>query len=126
MKIKDIIVEADGKISKRQQQGTVGLMKFKDPKNADRVYELNRVMMAVAVADGINPLIMRPDGESWVGRYDIAAPYTEEEQKMMIQAYEAIGSEFEDLNKGDLRSQELDSTHKTSPVAKPKKNKYGV
>lgn len=126
MKVKDIIVESDGVISKRQQQGSVGLMKFKDPKNADRVYELNRVMMAAAVADGINPFIIQPDGESWVGRYNLAAPYTEVEQKMMIQAYGAVGTEFEDLNHGDLRSQELDSTNTQSPVAKRKTNKYGI
>jgi hypothetical protein len=126
MKIKDIIVESEGKLSHRLQKSTVGLLKFKDPKNADRVYELNRVMMAAAAADGINPLIMNPDEESWIGRYNLAAPYTKEEQDMMIQAYDAIGTKYEDLNKGDLRSQELDSTNIKSPIAKPKKNKYGV
>jgi len=30
------------------------------------------------------------------------------------------------LTKGDMRSQELNTTNVVSPVAKPKRNKYGV
>ncbi len=45
---------------------------------------------------------------------------------MLKKAYQAVGAEYTDVNKGDMRSQELKSTHKTSPVAKKKKNKYGV
>ncbi len=132
MKIKDIIINEDkpshkvGKISQRYQQATVGLNKFRDKQFADRVYELNRVMMAVAGADGVNPLSPEIDAESWAGRNNIAAPYTEEEQAMLKQAFGAVGSHYEDLNDGDNRSQELKSTYKDSPVAKPKRNKYGV
>jgi hypothetical protein len=45
---------------------------------------------------------------------------------MLKQAYQAVGADYEDINKGDMRSQELESTHKASPVAARKKNKYGV
>jgi hypothetical protein len=45
---------------------------------------------------------------------------------MLKQAYKVVGAEYTDLNHGDLKSKELDDTHKSSPVAKPKKNKYGV
>lgn len=132
MKIKDIIINEDkadgpvGKISQRYQRATVGLNKFRDKQFADRVYELNRVMMAVAGSDGINPLSPEIDAESWAGRNNIAAPYTEEEQAMLVQAFGAVGSHYEDINNGDTRSQELKSTNKASPVAKPKRNKYGV
>jgi len=127
MKIKDIIVEDTvGKIPSRLQQATVGLDKFRDEKFADRVYELNRVMMAVAAADGVNPLTINIDSESWAGRNNLAFPYTPEEQDMLKQAFKAIGSHHEDLNHGDLKSQELKSTNKLSPVSKPKKNKFGV
>jgi hypothetical protein len=78
------------------------------------VYELNRVMMAVAQTDGeITPEI---DGESWAGRHNIAAPYTEIEQKMLEKAYKAVGSKHYDLNKGDLESQEHPAVNTTSPV----------
>jgi hypothetical protein len=127
MKIKDIIVEdKEGKLPSRLQQATVGLDKFRDEKFADRVYELNRVMMAVAAADGIDPLAPTVDSESWAGRNNLAFPYTPEEQKMLIHAFDAVGSHYQDLNNGDLKSRELNSTNKLSPVSKPKKNKFGV
>jgi hypothetical protein len=127
MKIKDIILEdKEGKIPPRLQQATVGLDKFRDEQFADRVYELNRVMMAVAASDGISPLAPEVDSESWAGRNNLAFPYTPEEQKMLIAAFGAVGSHYEDLNNGDLKSKELKSTNKISPVAKPKRNRFGV
>jgi hypothetical protein len=103
---------AVGKISKRKNFATVGLHKFAD--TADRLYVLNRVMMAVAITDGVTPPDV--DGESWAGRHDIAAPYTPVEADMLKLAYKAAGTDFEDLNKGDLRSQEIPSTSTVSPV----------
>ena len=50
----------------------------------------------------------------------------EREQDMLKMAYKAVNASHEDMNNGDLRSQEGHTIHKTSPVAKPKKNKYGV
>lgn len=127
MKIKEIVSEDKvGNVPKRFQNATVGLDKFRDEKFADRVYELNRVMMAVAASDGVNPLSPEIDAESWAGRNNIAIPYTEIEQKMLTQAFGAVGSHYKDLNRGDLKSQELKSVNKTSPVAKPKRNKFGV
>jgi hypothetical protein len=110
-----VVENAEGKLSKRQQQSTRGLHKFRDPGGYDRIYELNRVMMAVATADGTDePLDV--DSASWVGKYNTASPYTEEEHKMLKQAFKAVGSDTKDLNHGDLRSKELDSTNKQSPV----------
>lgn len=127
MKIKEIVAENKvGNVPKRFQSATVGLDKFRDEKFADRVYELNRVMMAVAASDGINPLSPQIDAESWAGRNNIAIPYTEIEQKMLRQAFGAVGSHYKDLNNGDLKSQELKSVNKASPVAKPRRNKFGV
>jgi hypothetical protein len=45
---------------------------------------------------------------------------------MLQQAFKAVGSWHKDLNNGDLRSQELESIYKVSPVAKPKRNKFGI
>jgi len=109
-----ITEEAIGKISKRNQSATVGLNKFRDPKFADRVYELNRIMMAVAQTDGV--IVPKIDGESWSGRNNIAAPYTKEEQAMLKKAYQAVGSSHEDLNHGDLDSEEHPAVNTTSPI----------
>ena len=103
-----------GKISKRNQNATVGLHKFRDKNLADRVYELNRIMMATAATDGT--FVPKIDNESWAGRYDVAAPYTKEEHNMLLMAYKAAGSTFKDLNKGDLQSQEHPGVNITSPV----------
>lgn len=127
MKIKEIITEDQvGVMAPRLQNPTIGLDKFRDDNFADRLYELNRVMMAVAAADGINPLRPEIDAESWVGRNNIAFPYTEEEQKMLEQAFGAVGTHYKDMNKGDYKSRELDGTNTKSPVAKKTPNKFGV
>jgi hypothetical protein len=101
-----------GRLSKTKSFATVGLHKFSDV--ADRAYVLNRVMMAVASTDGVTPPDI--DGESWAGRNDIAAPYTPVEANMLKLAYKAVGTDFRDLNKGDLRSQEIPSTSTVSPI----------
>jgi hypothetical protein len=71
-------------------------------------------MMAVASTDGT--FVPDVDAESWVGRHNVAAPYTEEEHNMLAKAYQAIGSEFHDLNHGDTNSDEHPAVHTASPV----------
>lgn len=117
MRAKEFINEAKSKakMSKRQKQSTVGVNLFRDPEGYDRTYELNRMMMAVACADGTgSPIAM--DSESWIGKDNSAQPYSKLEQDMLKQAAKAIGSKIKDVNKGDLRSMELDTTHKISPI----------
>ena len=105
----------DGKISPRQQAATRGLHVFaKKIETYDKLYDLNRVMMAVASSDGINPIEM--DAESWVGKHNTAHPYTKEEQAMLKMAYAAAGLEYIDLNQGDLDSEEITQVNKVSPV----------
>ena len=115
MRAQEFLIEKQvGKIGQRRSQATVGLNKFRDKDLADRVYELNRVMMAAACTDGT--FVPKIDHESWAGRYNVAMPYTDVEQDMIEKAFQAVGSDYEDLNHGDLRSQELESTNKRSPV----------
>lgn len=117
MRAQEFIVEHKkvGKLSKRNQQSTVGLHKFRDMEFADRIYELNRIMMAVASNNG-EEFTFPIDGESWAGRNDVAAPYTQEEADMLQMAYDAVGTKHWDLNNGDLRSQELPAVNTASPV----------
>jgi hypothetical protein len=116
MRYHEFMVEhKKGKISRRLQNATVGLHTFIDNEHMDRTYELNRIMMAAAMADGTdNPIDI--DSESWAGRNDIAAPYTEIEDRMMHQAFKAVGSEHRDLNRGDTRSQEHPDVYTASPI----------
>ena len=114
MRAHEFITEGNkGKVSPRQQQSTVGLNVFAISQY-DRTYDLNRVMMAVASTDG--KTIPDLSSESWVGKNNTAHPYTEVEQDMLKIAYKAAGIPFKDLNKGDLDSEELDSTQDQSPI----------
>jgi hypothetical protein len=113
MRAKEFINEnKKGKPSKRASVATRGLHKFRDDNFADRYYELNRVMMAVASTDGVT----MPDlnSESWSGRHNTAHPYTKEEQEMLKRAYESVGAHYEDLNQGDMESRELEGTNTKS------------
>jgi hypothetical protein len=115
VRAKEFVAEAKvGPVGKRRSAATRGLHKFRDETFADRIYELNRVMMAVASTDGT--FVPDIDQESWAGRHDVAAPYTKEEADMLKQAFKATGSWNQDLNHGDMESQEVPSTNKQSPV----------
>ena len=118
MRANEFISESTvGKISKRQQQATRGLNIFsKKIDSYDRIYDLNRLMMAVASSDGVNPIVM--DAESWVGKHNTTHPYTKEEQDMLKLAYKAAGLAYKDLNNGDMDSEELPGTNAQS-IVKP-------
>jgi len=117
MRARELLSEKqEGKMRRADQDATVGLHKFRDPGGYDRTYELNRVMMAVACADGTDAPI-NIDQASWVGKYNTAQPFTKEEQKMLKQAFKAIGSETHDLNDGDLESKEHPAVNVKSPVS---------
>jgi hypothetical protein len=106
MKIKDIIQESVGELSDHQRRATRGLNRFADGKKWNSDYTLYRLGLALAATDGKT----MPDVD----------------QEMLKLAYKAVHANHEDMNHGDLRSQEGPTVHKNSPVAKPKKNRYGV
>ena len=114
MRATEFIQVSRGKITKRQQNASVGLNLFFDPSRTDSTYTLNRVMMAVASTDGT--FVPKMNDESWIGKDRSAHPYTEEEQQMLIKGFEAAGAEYKDLNKGDFKSQEIPGVNVNSPV----------
>lgn len=115
MRAQEFIVEnRPASITKRQRWGTRGLHKFRDADGRDRFYELNRVMMAVAAADGVNPIDV--PSASWTHNSNTSHPYTAEEDAMLKQAYKAMGSRYQDLNRGDMRSQEPPGGNTASPI----------
>ena len=68
--------------------------------------------MNVGADDGIDL-----DSESWIGTSNMAVPYTEVESNMLKSAYKAVGSEWEDLNDGDMTVRnELPSVNTESPI----------
>ena len=124
MKIRDIITETKGELKDRQRRATRGLNKFTDGKKWNSDYTLYRLGLALASTDG--KTMPEVDEESWIGKWKLTAPYSQEEQDMLNMAYKAVHANHEDMNKGDMRSQEGPTINKSSPVAPKKKNKYGV
>lgn len=105
--------QSRARLMRRHQQSTTGLNTFGNS-NFNNTYDLNRVMMAVAMTDGnIKPEL---DKESWAAKYNTAHPFTAIEQEMLEKAFDAAGIPFQDLNAGDVKSKELDSTNKQSPL----------
>jgi hypothetical protein len=115
MRAREFIVEKDGTIGKRRQAATVGLNTFSDAERTSSDYTMNRVMMAVACADGsTTPIDM--DSKSWIGKKRAAFPYTKVEQNMLKQAFKAAGANWKDLNNGDMDSEEHPAVNTSSPV----------
>lgn len=102
------------KISSAHAESTRGLHLFTD-NTFDRIYMLNRIMMATASADGVNDFEMPAD--SWAGKNNTAHPYSDIESAMLKQAYKKTGVRYKDLNDGNNDSLESDSTNIQSPIA---------
>lgn len=123
--LSEISTKPSGKMDKNHVDGGQGYMLSRDIGGYDRVYHLNRIMMAAAMADGKNKKPVDMDASSWVEKYNVAFPYTDEEHLMMFQAMATIPTDGGELEKRG-KSKEPDDTNKVSAVAKPKKNKYGI
>jgi len=117
MRAKEFIIEKKiGKISKRAQQPSRGINTYGDGEHVSGDYTSYRLGIAVAGADGSGkPLDL--DSKSWIGKKKTTHPYSELEQKMLNQAYKAVGANATDLNRGDLESKELEGTYTISPVS---------
>jgi hypothetical protein len=114
MRAYEFISENQTLPTKRQKQSSKGLNTFWDKSRTDSDYTMNRVMMAAASTDGT--FVPDIDNLSWAGNDRTAHPYTKQEQDMLKKAYQAVGAAYKDLNHGDLRSMELETTNKVSPV----------
>lgn len=115
MRAYEFLPENKGKKpTKRQRYPAQDMFVFSDTNN-DRMYVLNRVMMAAAATDGT----FTPDiaDQSWVAKMNTAHPYTKQEADMMVRAFDAIKVPIvTDFNKNDPKSKELPSTNTTSPL----------
>lgn len=126
MKINEIITEgSDGNKPEHQTAGDTGEWRFRDVGGYDRAYNLNRIMMAAAMADGQSDKAVDMDQSSWVEKYNTARPYTEQEHNMMKAAFNTVDSEYEQTET-DHHSSEPSDVNKSSPIPAKKKNKYGV
>jgi hypothetical protein len=63
--------------------------------------------------------------DNWIGGDPLLSTYTEEEMLIINMAAKQVGG-GKAQKWTNSRSQEIANVQKTSPVAKPKRNKYGV
>jgi len=126
MKVQDIISE--GKVTDRHPAHDAvskGAIRSRDVGGYDRVYHMNRIGMAMAMADGKNTKAVDSPSETWFEKYNTYHPFTKEEDNMVKAAMKTVPTDGKEVSKFG-KSVEPDFVHKVSPVAKPKKNKYGV
>jgi seryl-tRNA synthetase len=116
MRATEFIVEGEGKMHHHASNVSQGAHKMRDVGGYDRVYHMNRIMMAMAMADGKNKKPIKMDSSSWVEKYNTAHPYTEEEHNMMHQAMATIPTEHHEVVPFS-KSREPNDIHKVSPVA---------
>lgn len=122
MRARDFIVEKKvGTMKSGQQNPSRGINKYTDADRWNSDYKLYRLGLALACSDGVNDVDM--DEESWVGRWKTLHPYTKKEQEVINKAAKAAGVKINDMNHGDMRSQEADGTYTVSPVANWNKTK---
>jgi hypothetical protein len=109
-----------GSVPKRHSKAQPGGYKFKDD-GTDRTYHLNQIMKAVAMADGSSTKALKMDDESFVGKNNVAYPYSDLEHNMMQQAFNTVSPTNAHKMIPSNRSMELDSVNKSSPI-KPRKD----
>jgi hypothetical protein len=80
--------------------------------------------MGIALA-GAPDYPTKIEADNWIGGDPLLAPYTEEENDMINAAAKQVGGGKRQTWSNN-RSLETADTNKTSAVAKPKKNKYGI
>lgn len=116
MRASEFIVEGEGKMPKHHEAAIRGADRMRDVGGYDRVYHLNRMMMAMAAADGKdkNP-VKGVDVASWIEKYNSSHPYTEEEHNMVHQAMATIPTDHQEVVPWS-KSEEMHDTHKVSPV----------
>lgn len=129
MKIKEIILEDNivkNGLKPRKSAEMAMPAAHRVAGTADRTYDLNRIMIAVAIADGKN--IPDIPEQSWAGKNNIATPYSKLESDMLKHAYQATGAEWQDALHPNPHEKSLETANinKQSPIPKRKVNKYGV
>jgi hypothetical protein len=116
MKINEIIAEStDKKLPKVAQAGAVHAKRYDD---LDTYYGMYRFGVALANHNKDNPT-QGPARD----KFTVWA-YTDGDEEIIKKAEKSFGTKGTDIVKGP--SEENDTINITSPIAKPKRNKYGV
>ena len=115
MRAFEFLTEGEGKMHDHHSQATQGVMRVRDVGGYDRVYHMNRLWMAMAMADGKSQDAVDMDSASFVEKYNTVHPYTEEEYNMFVAATKTIPSDQKTVVPYS-KSKEPEDTNTTSLV----------
>ena len=106
-----------GKMKKEQEDATStgGSVIARDDGGYDRTYHMNRLWMAMAMADGKSTKAVDMDVASPVEKFNSIHPYTEEEYNMFVSATKTIPTDHKTIVPYS-KSQEPEDTNTTSLV----------
>lgn len=137
MRAKEFINEASNNVNAQGNKNKGGMQKMKpDQKNAmmnaTTMPDLNQATgsaylnyrMGLALA-GAPTYPTKMEADNWIGGDPLLATYTEEEFEMIRAATKQVGGGNLE-NWSGKRSKEVSDVNKNSPVAKIKRNKYGI
>lgn len=102
-----------GKIHKDHAKANIGIYRARDVGGYDRTYHMNRLWMAMAMADGKSQDAVDMDAASFAEKYNTVHPYTEEEYNMFISATKTIPTDSAEIVPYS-KSQEPDDTNTKS------------
>ena len=97
MRAHEFITEGEGKMHKSHAAASGAVMKVRDIGGYDRIYHMNRLWMAMAMADGKSQDAVDMDNASFVEKYNTVHPYTEEEYNMLISATKTIPTDSKEV-----------------------------
>lgn len=118
MKIHDLFEgKVKGDVPDDLKNKSQGMIAMRDVGGYDRFYHMNRLSMALAMADGANKKgIQGIDPASFAEKFNVAFPYTDLEDLMMYQAMATVPTDGHELAKRS-KSKESPDTGITSPVS---------
>lgn len=102
-----------GKINKDHAQANMGMFRARDVGGYDRVYHMNRLWMAMAMADGKSQDAVEMDAASFAEKYNTIHPFTEEEYNMFVSATKTVPTEQQTIVPYS-KSKEPEDTNKKS------------
>lgn len=115
MRASEFLTEGEGKMHDHHAQASQGVFKARDLGGYDRIYHMNRLWMAMAMADGKSQDAVDMDNSSFAEKYNTVHPYTEEEYNMFVSATKTIPTDKKDVLPYS-KSKEPEDTNTTSLV----------
>ena len=125
MRAKEFIVER-GSMPKSHISAVSGMKSHDNLDNSSPYHPWRFASNFLPGADGKNPYAFDPQRDGPNGQALVTVGFTKEEDAMIKQAEKAFGWEAKHRTITPSGSKEQDDTYTISPLARPKKNKYGV